>query len=216
MKKAITIIGLITLISLNTMSQDLKGKVLLSGMLGISFNDGETSDYKSNRSESYYISAPVGYFISNKYAIGLIGDYSYRYSENLNKADTYSYESTSKTNSYSMGPFVRRYFPVVKKLMVFVHLDGKFGTKKYEYTSLKSDSSTYENNETVSLFKSDLYPGLSYRITNKLMLEAAFAKISFSSSNGEITRDNDDPEKIKSSSFSFRANYLSFGLTLAL
>jgi len=216
MKNIITIIGLASLISLNIMSQDLKGKVLLSGLIGLGLNDNETSDFRLSNSESFFIKVPAGYFISNKFAVGLIGDYSHRSSEYSYKTETNSYGATRKTESYLIGPFVRMYFPIVEKLMVFVHFDNKFGTSKNEGTDLKSDGSTSNTSGTMSLFNADLYPGLNYRITNKLMLEAGFAKLNYSSSKGNTTRDNGDPENKESSVFSFRANYLSFGLTLVL
>jgi len=216
MKKLITIIGLITLISLNTMSQDLKGKVLLSGMLGAGFDKSETVDARSRKYNYFSISTPGGYFVTNKLMVGVVGEYSNRYMYSLNKSTSNSYESSSYEYSYLIGPFVRSYFPINEKFMFFLHFESKFGLKQYEYLSVDEDNSWTSKSEKASHFNTAFYPGLSYRITNKLMIEAGFAKFSYSSSNGEVTRDNGDPENNKSSYFSFRANYLSFGLTLVL
>ncbi len=214
MKKLIAIFCLITIIGLNAMSQDLKGKVMLSATMGGSIYNTETVDVRTGESKSFTFSIPAGYFISNKFAVGLVGSYSYQYYEN--KSYDYKYESNRKSNSFLVGPFVRSYFPISEKLLVFIHLETLYGKQNTEYQDFYNSNPPENTTEKKNLFNATLYPGLSYKVSNKVLLEAGFARFNYSSSDGDITNNDGEKDSKNSSSFNFMVNYISFGLTLVL
>ena len=214
MKKLIAIFGLVTIIGLNAMSQDFEGKVILSGTMGGGFHNSETDGVRSSESKSFAFSIPAGYFISNKFAVGVVGSYSYRYYES--KSDASGYESSSKTNSFLVGPFVRSYFPISEKLLVFIHLETLYGPQNTERYTINNSNPSETSTEKGNQVNAALYPGLSYKVSNKVLLEAGFARFSYSSSNGDITGNDGEKDSVKSSSFNFMVNYISIGLTLVL
>ncbi len=80
-----------------------KGDGLLEGAIGVGSTDNKTAEQKTT---SFTLSPKVGYFITNKTAVGVRVSYGQAKSTNYSGAN----ETYSQTNNLGLGLFARYYF----------------------------------------------------------------------------------------------------------
>lgn len=209
-------ISLISLLLLATTSflfaQEFKGKVLLAP--GISYTkssyfeeyDGEKYDESSYT--RFTIDVPVGYFVSDQWAVGITPAY-YR---GLNK---YSYmqggdkvESQYTTKLYMIGLFARHYTQLTDRLNVF----GEFTASLGSGTEKRLNYGQPEENYKLSSYGFALVPGLNFKLTDSMFLELGIGSLNYSSSRTENKDNPDDSPVDHHNSFGFSFNTVSFGL----
>ncbi|WP_428742200.1 outer membrane beta-barrel protein [Tenacibaculum sp.] len=177
-----------------------KGTWYISGNLSINQNNYEAED-SNNDSESFgfNFSPKIGYTINDNLIIGL--GVGYGYSKNKSTI------MTGKGNSYQVFPYIKKHFPLGKKLTI--SLQGEF---RYSY-------SDFSNNDTPTPYKREsneyfigIRPGITYFLNKNIALEANIGGLGYSKTNHE---DNINLSNRDTSSFNFNINStdLMFGLS---
>jgi hypothetical protein len=156
------------------LAQIQKGKSVLSGSVNytLSGNDSEVSA-QSNKSYQFTASSSYGYLIGDRWAIGITPSFL--------KNRQLGYGADLHYRTVSIGPFVRRYFPVGEKF--FIHVDGGMN-------AAFSGNWLVLNGEKSAVTKStglNFYVGLgaSYFVSGRIALQASLGNISYSSSKTE-------------------------------
>lgn len=139
------IVYILTLISLTSFAQIEKGKKYLGGTFS-SFYTTNSINYRSNA--QFSISPSFLYFVGQSFAIGVSAKYTLL--DNLN----------NNRNNLSAGPTARYVFPIRENIYMFVETNLSFGIQRY-YTGLSITA--YIN------------PGVTFFLSKKVALEAAFA-----------------------------------------
>lgn len=151
MKKAyLLLFSLASLFLTNAQAQGLKSAVLVGG----SVNYDHQSSSKMNRETTsmFGLRPMVGYLLSDRWAVGLIGGYARAVTER--EASTvsgtgftsYIYPGLEVTSTtWEVGAFTRYYLPLTSKLMLFAQAGGVFGRTKskvdteYSYQGIITD-----------------------------------------------------------------------------
>ena len=111
--KISTLFFLLFIITTTAFTQIKKGQYLLGGNINFESTKDESSIYPANKSNNFFISPNIGYFIVDKMAGGLRIDFgSYD-----SKSDNVETHLTTTT----ISPFLRYYLlPVAKKVNAFI------------------------------------------------------------------------------------------------
>jgi hypothetical protein len=165
------IIFTIVCLPLIAFSQIEKGRSFISGGLGFTTNSPDNPQPGSTKNLSRVdVNAMYGYLIGNTWAIGISPSWS---------AQKQTFEDNSKnhSNSFAIGPFVRKYFQLNDKF--YFHLDGG-----YNFIQQKDFSETPQGDKgAVTKSSSNIIaitPGVSYFITDRVALQAMIGKLSYS------------------------------------
>jgi hypothetical protein len=197
MKKLIVVIAVC--MPLFTFAQIQKGGSFLSGGFGFNSNSPENPQPGATKHFSRFdINAMYGFLIGDTWAIGVTPSYQ-------TQTQTFSDESKNHSNTFGIGPFIRKYFACGDKF--YFHLDGI-----YSHSQQKdfSETSTGDNGPTTksSTNAFSIVPGASYFITEKVALTATLGRLSYS----KIKAANDN----NSSAFDFNFSITSFSLGAAV
>ncbi|UMB61191.1 porin family protein [Lutibacter sp. A80] len=174
----------------------------------ISFNTSEmeieNSSFSNSERKSYTISfePKISYAIKNNLFIGIGLGYGYSKDESITyDIDT---ESISTTNIWSIIPYIKKYFPVGKKLTL--NLKGEF-----RYSSFESD---YDNSNFISSANNyfiGIRPGITYFLNNKIALDANIGSLGYWNSkvddNSNNTQSSGFELSIDTSNFYFGVSY---------
>ena len=147
-----------------------KGDLFVGGNFGFSINNNESSNPSSSTQYSINLNPNLGYFISDRSAIGVIPQISFFKSTTTTSTDT---KITRKDVSGGIGLFYRRYFPVIDNFYIFLEPRAIFNMDLV-------------GNESPNYFGVSLMPGASYKISNKWMVEANFGGIAYNTTYGDI------------------------------
>ena len=211
MKKSMLLLSVLLSCSLFSSAQDLSHKVIVGGVLDFSSgnDDTETSTRKFTR---FGVQPMVGYYLSPKVVVGIAGSYLYhKYETNYELSTTI--DSENKTNTYLFGPFARYHFNLGEKFSFFLHLEALYGKENGKSTHISDDiKDVYELDG--NLFQTLLEPGIIYRVTDKIFLEAQFLRIYYAYAKTEETSEGREPTTEKSSSFGASLNRIGFGLAV--
>ncbi|QNR23110.1 outer membrane beta-barrel protein [Croceimicrobium hydrocarbonivorans] len=130
--------------------------------------DQDLSD--QDKLSSFHISPRIGYFIFDHFATGI--NFSYYYA----KSEVPDW-STTKTNQYLVGPFVRYYYPF-EKFWLFSEIDCAFGGTKTSFQVINYNEQEYNS----TLFKYQFALGIAMPLHEKISLDLGF---SYSSSTAD-------------------------------
>ncbi|TVP46243.1 MAG: hypothetical protein EA341_13975 [Mongoliibacter sp.] len=148
--KKLNILCFFLLISFSTLAQTEKGRFLIgagtnlglsesSGMMNLSFSrqktfidDGLSGQTNSN---NIFIAPKAGYFIFDNLVAGL--DLALGSGRGTSTIDAASQNLDSKSSLFSVGPFVRYYFPS-GKVLPFVEANSLFGNRNIEISGFTS------------------------------------------------------------------------------
>jgi hypothetical protein len=142
---------------------------------------------------SFTLSPIVGKFLSEKFAVGVELDLSL--SGNKTGVNT---ETTNKSSSMGLSPFLRYYALKWNKLSLFGQ--GNIGVE-FSSSSVKTDGVTNDGPKSTRLYLS-IYPGLAYDITDKLSLQTSLNILSF---GYNYSSSKEGTSKYNSSSFNIGA-----------
>jgi hypothetical protein len=181
--------------SLITNAQIKQGQSLLGG--DISFFSLTTKQPAGNNymtgETSFSLSPSFGKAIKDNLILGFDLTYFYTQSKNV---DNVGYQSTSKTNGYGFGIFLREYKPLGKGFSVFTQerLGGSYETN---YDAGVLDGRTLNVNLGLS-------PGVAYAICRRVQIEASFQNVI--AVNFAHDKDGVDPDISTNHSISIGTN----------
>ncbi|HOT15902.1 MAG TPA: outer membrane beta-barrel protein [Bacteroidales bacterium] len=126
---------------------------------------------------SFGITPKVGYYLNDQFAIGGAIGYttsSYTYFYGAGDAD----DTKSTSNNMSISPFIRYHAVEAGNFSLFVEpmLSIGFGSSKSERGSTTTSDADH------SSFGIQISPAMSYKINDKINIEAYFGGLSYSSS----------------------------------
>jgi Outer membrane protein beta-barrel domain len=142
-------------------SQITKGSLLLGGDLSAFSNKQEFGPNNKNKSSGITLSPLIGKAVKDNLFIGIYASLGY------NKNETTPLTGKASSNSYGAGLFVRKYGVVKNNLYGF--LQGNVGFN-YAKSSNEQTGFSSENKQTSAGI--NISPGLSYKISKKIHLEA--------------------------------------------
>jgi len=179
MKRIISIFIALTAISVSSMAQTEKGKVLLGGYFDFS------TTKKNNETKSitnFGINPTAGFFVSDNLVIGTgVGFTHSSYPQNdvINDINTVYQQ---KTNSIRISPFGRYYVGITPQIKFFGHLEASVNWSKFKADGLPGkvieDSNIKSNFYSVSLS-----PGFAIFPSKKIGIELSLSGFYFSKQN---------------------------------
>lgn len=190
-------------ISIDTTAQIKKGEKMIGASLSftsqkIAYDDSDDD----NKLTSIIIAPQVGFGFGKNWVAGVGLGYAYQkadYTGTLNDADA---------SIFSGGVFLRKFYELNDKFGVYGQLDLSVGFGKGErdgLTPFDVDITTYSG---------IIHPGFYFRPGNKLVIEAMFGRIGYSSTKRDYTASLTDS---KESSFEFSVtDGLSLGFKIIL
>jgi len=168
MKKLIVIV--VVCLPLVTLAQVQKGRSFLSGGIGFNTNSPDNPQPGSTKQFTRFnINAMYGFMIGDTWAIGVAPSYS-------TQTQTFSDDTKNHSNTFGVGPFVRKYFALSEKF--YFHLDASFNfTQQKDFTesAVGNGPATKSSSNVIALT-----PGASYFITDRVALQAMLGKLSYS------------------------------------
>lgn len=208
MERIILLSITILLFATVTKAQITKGSVYLGGSVGFSTKSEEINGSSTERkSTSFSINPAIGVAIKNNLIAGIDLNYLHSKSNNISTEN-------NKVNTYGVGVFLRKYFPISNRFYAFGQTDLGYLSQTYDYfQSTGYTTSTYKQHS----ISANLYPGIAIHVFKSLYLEAAFnnlLQIEYSSttirliSSGTITKQKDFGIQSSLSS----GNYLNIGV----
>lgn len=197
MKKTIFAILPMLLFSLVAFAQLEKGTVLLGG--GIGFNSTSEKTGIENKYQSFNVSPDIGYFIQDNWVIGVSLPLSWQDSRS-NANSTASHQL--KTSSLGVGPFVRKYFPLVDKVSAFGQLSLGYGRQTTELTSGSSSSSSKANT-----FTANTNLGLSYFPKTWMAVNLSVSPLSYTKTSHSNSEYSNFGFNLSTSALSLGANF---------
>ena len=162
-------------------------QLFVGGNIRFNISNGKTESGTAtiNQATNYNFdfSPKIGNFLSDKLAVGIALDLSL-----TGNKTTVNTESLSRSSAIGISPFLRFYAIKWNKFSVFGQ--GNIGLT-FSRSSVKIGGSTSDGPKTTNAYV-NVYPGISYDISDKLSLETGLNFLSFgynylSSKNGSTT-----------------------------
>lgn len=188
------------LTSLKTEYDFTKGNFIVDGNISITSSRDRTINKKN---ASYYFSPQLGYFFTNKFAVGVMFNVlTSKYNDSMTEVMT-------KETTIGGGVFSRYYFlDLSRRIKIYGQLNAAFYSLKRDYTS----NQIYTTNKE-SGFNTGLDLGINYFVSPKLAVNFALADI-INYRNQKIKEgDTTTDFNIKLNRFSNLLNTPVFGLT---
>ena len=185
MKKICGIVLLLTLFT--TVNAQIKRKsVLLGGQISFEQQKSNNQDtnnlfQQTNRSGTYGLS--LGIAVKRNLVVGLTGSISPGKISILNNGTL----TTTETDRYEAGIFLRRYQQLLRRFYFFGEIDATGNIAKTESSTLNSGISKEKG------VRLGVTPGLSYQVARKLHLEIAIHEI-VGVGYSKFTHDLPDPQ----------------------
>ena len=193
MKKIIVMI--VVLMPLFTFAQIQKGRSFLSGGFGFNSNSPDNPQPGATKHFSRFdVNAMYGIMIGDTWAIGVTPSFQ-------TQTQTFSDESKNHSNTFGIGPFIRKYFACSDKF--YFHIDGMYSySQQKDFSETSSGDDGPVTKSSTNAFA--IVPGASYFITDRVALTATLGRLSYS----KIKAANDN----NSSSFDLNFSITSFSL----
>ena len=214
-------IALVFLITISAFSQEENEKFLiekgqwnLETDLNINFTERESSFGVESENDifSFEIQPKLGYFINDNLVLGLGLGYGYSNSEFMS-ANSESL-ITGTTNTFSITPYVKKFFPITKNLAIQLQAETRYSNSKTD-----NESQFNPNDSESRTFLIGLRPGLAYRISDHFLLQGNFGLLSYQNRKVEFDSEEDNiSSEDKSSSFGLNlsSTNIFFGLSILL
>jgi hypothetical protein len=221
MQKSIYSFMLLFLISYTAFGQLEKGTFFLGGGLGYSTSSSSqteptTSNVLESANSGYSISPDFGYFLKSNWVVGLslpIGRVE-RMTSQINSSGMETPKSRTKSTSFGVAPFVRKYFPVSEVFSFFLQARAGYYQSRLELSNIFATPNTSTSLEFEE-FTIDATAGLTYFPKKWLGINLSIAPLSFSagSSRQEFPQNSVDQT---SSGFSlgFDSSVIGLGVNI--
>lgn len=186
MKKTIITI-IVALACIESYAQTEKGKIFIGGGVNFRSQSNQSDNQNANiKNNNFGISPSVGYFVADRFAIGLSAGY------NASKDSYRTFDQQGnplvaelKSNSLSISPFVQYFFPIS---------DGKFFFSPTLGTSLgfgkSRNSFPTSNTYSTTMFSVSVNPGFSYFPTEHWGINLNVGGLSYYVTNPEGDNNN--------------------------
>lgn len=195
----------------------------------ISVNSSKT-DYNENTKKStsdyliFGISPKIGFTISKNLVLGLGTEYIYSKrksnhniligNDNTNTPNNLVNTSDSKSTSFSFFPYIKKFFPVAKKLAFHAIGETRFKISNYTFKTNDINDNNERNSKNNSFFIG-IRPGVSYSLSKNILLQANLGSIGY---DYIALKGDDDKTDQKNNSFGLNVgtSNLTLGLSLCL
>lgn len=196
MKNTITLVILIALTSALD-AQSLKGKLFLGGNLGLSiesekdnggfyaFSNAANYNAKPNTYIEYRINPLLGFYVSNKFALGLQLGHSFYNYENTAFYENYfqgyytlnSYRDIRKSRTFKIAPLVRYSKSISEKFVFNLNLTLPYSREKLTQQQTSQSNNLYK--EISNNFGINISPEVLFFATDKIALSASFGGLGY-------------------------------------
>jgi hypothetical protein len=166
MKKLFTL-SLFIYLTFSSSAQISKGSLLLGGDFS-AFTQTQKQNLQKNNNNGVYFSPLIGKAVKNNLIKGVYLQLGYRTNENISN----QLSNKTKNSDYGAGIFIRKYSGINNNFYGF--LQGNLG---FSYNKNKNESATTLNENKQRFVGVNLSPGLSYKVSGKLHLEAGLREI---------------------------------------
>ncbi len=210
MNKRLLLILPLLLLSFSGFAQLQKGNKILGGTINYSTSNTSPTDPiglpgQTSKTNSFNIRPIFGVFVSDRTVVGLTFDISSYSSENSNNGQEFSY----KSNRFSFGPFVRRYFPVKEWVAFYGQADLNYSSGNIKQNYSASLNQGYElSTNTFNLIAS---LGLAFFPTNWMSVDLSMNPLTFTHSLNKYEVGSNFADQ-KSNNFNLNLNSNSFFL----
>lgn len=176
-----------------------KENIVVSGALAFS-----TSESAGTTKNEFKLSPSVGYFISDKFALG------FNFGYGASKTETENYDSlgnnignivTDNNDVVEVGLFGRYYYTPSKSFSIFNQIGFNYSSSNNKLAKLRTNGFNFE-----------FSPGMNYFLSHRFSIQAQIGKVSFNSSKLDV-------QGAKSSSLfdiDLNLSAISFGLNYKL
>jgi hypothetical protein len=163
-----------------------------------SFNPVGTT-FKAN---GFAIAVRTGYvFTKNNLEVGLGLGYD------TSKSNNNTNNTEFKNNSYTISPYVRKYFPVNENFSFFLQGEVAFSSRTFEINN------RFNENEGNSIF-TGIRPGFVYFVTKNIALNSTIGALGYS--NAVSKRNGIKENESNDFSFSLSSSTIIFGIAYFL
>jgi hypothetical protein len=175
---------------------ELNAQVFVGGGLGISTSKSKSTYLGTTTDGDKYFdlnfSPKVGFFLGKKLALGMGLDL---WTSKVTEPNTgESEETVNKSSGWSVGPFVRYYFAEAGNFSFFGEGALGIGGSKSKSTV---GSNTTEGPKYFNV-AFGVSPNLSYKLSDKVALEAGLGSLGFYSSTGKQKYGSDEAKQVSS------------------
>lgn len=178
------------------------GKTLLSGSIGYSSSNDQSSNSIEIKSNQFQISPKYGVFVTPNLVIGALAAYT---SQSMDYPQS-SYDGTNfqfwtyerRNNSFSVGPFARLYHPISQHFAFFGQglATFNYGKEKFSQALPSPSESSYKGGNI------SLSPGVVFFPSNTIGVELSLGNLGYN-----YQKSNNDSE--------YNSFNLGFGLSTA-
>lgn len=213
MKKQLLTLVAVCAIAMTANAQTEKGDNLLGGSIGFSYDKREPlhvgNSTSSSNSKSFSIMPRFGHFLGRNFALGLQLGYSgYRFNSESryipSNGSTEFSNSTTKSNSFNVIPYVRYYVDIVDKFKFFGQGNLGIALGKSEYISTYSVNNTIQTQKYKDTnYMASINPGFAFFPAKKWAIEFSFPLISYNKFSLKDDGFNVNSEASSNESFTF-------------
>lgn len=190
---------------------------VLEGDFGINSRQSGVVSGNDNIDDTNFnlsIAPKVGYFLKDNFALGLGFKYGYSEFESDNVSESIIRTHLTKSNSYGVFPYIKKFFPIGKKLSL--HLAAETG---FLFGNTRNENSAdidgnINGNSSVQNFSINISPGINYRLNNKILVQANFGSLGYNNIKEEF-RDSES-RTTNFLGFNLSSSSFSFGFSLLL
>lgn len=184
---------IILIVVFSLIGTGLNGQIFVGGDFGFSSQNNKTREFGTTTREvsnhSFSLSPEAGKFLSEKVAAGLSLGFSLSGTSSVNATET-----TTKSSSFGINPFVRYYALKWNKFSVYGEAKAGLSFSR----SSRTTAGITDDEPEVTRISLNIFPGLSYDISEKLSLETS---LNFLSAGYTYLMSKEGTTKYNSSSF---------------
>lgn len=166
---------------------------------------------------SLSFSPNFGYAIKDNLIVGIGARYGHSYSKQIFYDEEFS-ENKSNSNLYSVFPYIKKYFPLGKKVALSLRGEIGYSHLDQEYYGYSPDALVVITSNKHDDYFIGLRPGVNLFITPKIMLKANLGYIGYTTSERIYNIGNENEREHNNKEFNFLLNSTQFsaGLTFLL
>jgi hypothetical protein len=181
------------LVSIVSGAQIKRGEKMLGGDLQVLFSKlKQESNNSTSKLRNIVVSPSIGFGFNNNWIAGAGISFQHAQSKSVMGTD----DIEEKTNLVALAVFLRKFHAFNEDVGLFGQLDLSYGFGK-----VTDQSALFQLNEAdATSYAATVSPGIYFKPTKRIILEAVFGRIGYI--NSEIERPGIDP--IKNSELGFR------------
>jgi len=185
MKKILCNLYLVLGMSSMALAQTQSGDIFIGANLG--WNNNEyTSNYtnnagivglRTNESSNFSIQPMIGTFLSDNIALGIFVNYDNNRNKSTLPVDNYN--ENSKNHFLTVGPFIRKFFPLNEKFAFYGQ--GNIGYRRSSYnTDQESSGMTYNYHNKYNGIMAAIKPGIVFFATKNMGIDVSVRGLQYS------------------------------------